>query len=74
MTHTCCPDCRLRFDSVSAAHLKACPQCGAQLQAVPALAGALGFRLFTSEDLLNYSLPEAIAVTMPIPDPAAGGS
>jgi hypothetical protein len=73
MTHACCPDCRLRFDA-AAAHLPACPQCGAKLQASPGLEGAVGFRLFKSEDFPHISLPEAVTVSMPIPDPSAGGS
>jgi hypothetical protein len=66
--HACCPDCRLRFAPAEAAYLIVCPECGEPLQALSELAGAVGFRLFTVEDTPN-SLPDALAVSMPLPDP-----
>jgi hypothetical protein len=71
MTLTCCPDCRLRFGPAVTAQLKVCPQCGAPVQALPALAGAVGFRLFRLEDLPATPMPEAISVSLPVPDPTA---
>lgn len=68
MTNACCPDCRLRFAPAATAHLPACPACGAPLQQLAGPAGALGYRLFRLEDA-PYSLPEAIAVSVPIPLP-----
>jgi hypothetical protein len=68
VTHACCPDCRLRFTPAAAAHLMACPECGKPPRALDGLAGAVGFRLFRLEDV-PHSLPEAVAVSMPIPDP-----
>jgi hypothetical protein len=73
MTHACCPACRLRFSPAAAAHLTACPACGDPLKPMAALEGAVGFRLFKLEDAPQV-LPEAIAVSVPIPDldPGAG--
>jgi hypothetical protein len=68
MTQRCCPDCRLRFTPAAAAHLPACPECGEPLQLLSGLEGAVGFRLFRLDDSL-HSLPEAVAVAMPTPDP-----
>jgi hypothetical protein len=66
MTHACCPDCRLRFTPAVTAYLLACPACGEPLQPVVGLAKAVGYRLFRLEDA-PHSLPEAVAVSMPIP-------
>lgn len=68
MTAVCCPDCRLRFTPAAAGYLAACPQCGKPPQAIASLEGAVGFRLFRPEDA-PLSLPEALEVSMPIPDP-----
>jgi hypothetical protein len=68
MTHVCCPDCRLRFTPAAAAYLVACPECGEPHQTMPGHAGLVGFRLFRLEDL-PHSLPEAVAISIPIPDP-----
>jgi hypothetical protein len=67
MSNACCPTCRLRFHRAAAAQLAACPRCGEELQRL-ALEGSVGFRLFGPEDA-PQPLPEAIAVSMPIPDP-----
>jgi hypothetical protein len=68
MTHVCCPDCRLRFTPAAAGYLTACPQCGQPPQSMAGLEDVVGFRLFTVEDD-PHSLPEALEVSMPIPDP-----
>jgi len=73
MTHICCPDCRLRFTPAAAAYLAACPQCGKVPQPVAGLERAIGFRLFRLVDVPR-SLPEAVAVSIPIPDPGGGRS
>jgi len=72
MTHACCPGCRLRFTPAAAAQLAFCPQCAGALVAMPGLEGAVGFRLFKAEDLIRTSLPEAIAVSRPLPKPPSG--
>jgi hypothetical protein len=73
MTHVCCPDCRLRFTPVAAAYLVACPQCGEPPKPMADLEGAVGFQLFRLEDV-PHSLPEAVAVSIQIPDPSEGRS
>jgi hypothetical protein len=72
MPHASCPDCRLRFTG-AAVYLPACPKCGHALQTSAAGAPPVGYKLFTPEDA-PQSLPEAIAIAMPAPDPRAGGS
>jgi hypothetical protein len=72
MTHVGCPTCRLRFTSVAAAHLIACPECGQSPQPIAA-ADIVGFRLFTPE-ALPHELPEAVAVSIPVPDQGGGQS
>ena len=67
MTHVGCPNCRLRFASDAAAYLVACPECGRAPQAIAGAEGAVGFRLFIVEDP-PYELPEAFAVSLPVPD------
>jgi hypothetical protein len=71
MTNVCCPDCRLRFTPAAAAYLVACPECGEPPKALAGLERVVGFRLFTVEDA-PHSLPEAVAVSIPIPDPGGG--
>jgi hypothetical protein len=73
MTHVCCPSCRLRFTPAAAAYLAACPECGEPPQPIAGLERSVGFRLFRLEDL-PHSLPEAVAVSIPVPDPGAGRS
>jgi hypothetical protein len=68
MTHVCCPSCRLRFSPAAAAYLVACPQCGEQLEPIVSLKAVLGFRLFDAEEALP-SLPQALAVSIPVPEP-----
>ena len=70
MTHLCCPGCRLRFTPAVSASLAACPQCGEALQLVAGAHGVIGFRLFEPEDP-GESLPEALSVSLPLPDPGA---
>jgi hypothetical protein len=70
MTHTSCPTCRIRFTPAAAATLVACPQCGEPPQASPGPIGVVGFRLFTLTDV-PYPQPEAIAVSVALPDPAS---
>ena len=67
MTHSSCPDCRLRFTAAVAAYLPACPHCGEPIRPLDRADGALGYRLYQPTDD-PHSLPEAIAVEMPDPD------
>jgi hypothetical protein len=73
MTHVGCPNCRLRFASAEAAYLVACPECGRPPQPIAGAEGVVGFRLFVVEDA-PHELPEAVAVSVPIPDPGGGRS
>jgi hypothetical protein len=73
MTHVGCPNCRLRFASAAAAYLVACPECGRPPQPIAGAEGIVGFRLFVPEDL-PHELPEAVAVSIPIPDRPEGRS
>ena len=73
MTHVCCTSCRIRFTPAAAAHLTACPACGNPPQPLASLAEAVGYRLFRLQDD-PPALPEAVAVSMRIPDPGAGRS
>src|SRR3954453_20015365 len=45
MTHTCCPDCRLRVSRAAAAAFEACPSCDKPLQVLDADA-IVGFALW----------------------------
>jgi hypothetical protein len=67
VTHSCCPECRLRFSPAVAAYLTVCPVCGEPTQPLATLAGAVGYGLFAPED--NLALPEAIEISIPIPIP-----
>jgi hypothetical protein len=71
VNHVGCPSCRLRFTAAAAACLLACPECGRPPQPVASAEGVLGFRLFVLEDVPR-ELPQAVAVSIPIPDPGAG--
>jgi hypothetical protein len=73
MTHVGCPCCQLRFTSATAALLVACPECGRPPQLIGAAEHVVGFRLFIPADAPN-ALPEAIAVSIPVPDPGANRS
>ena len=73
MTHVCCRHCRLRFTPAAAAHLVSCPECGEPPQTLAGLEESLGFRLFRLADV-PHSLPEAIAVSIRLPDPGGGRS
>jgi hypothetical protein len=73
VTRAACPDCRLRFTVAAAAYLPACPGCGEPLQALNRADAVVGFRLFKPE-ISPPSLPGAVAVSMPVPDPDAGRS
>ena len=68
MTHVGCPSCRLLFTPPLAAYLVACPECGRPPRPIAGAAGVLGFRLFVVEDD-PQQMPEAVAVSIPIPDP-----
>jgi hypothetical protein len=72
MTHLCCPHCRLRFTPAAAAYLTACPTCGEPPQP-SSLQGTIGFRLFRVQDNAG-SRPEAVAISLPAPDPDGGRS
>jgi hypothetical protein len=69
MTHVCCPHCRLRFTPPAAARLAVCPECGKPPQTIASLELTFGFRIFRLEDL-PHSLPEAVAVSIPVFEPA----
>lgn len=68
MTRVGCPICRLRFTAATTASLVACPECGGRPQVIAGAADLLGFRLFVLEDIAS-ELPEAAAVSIPLPDP-----
>jgi len=73
MTQVACSSCRLRFTAAASAYLLACPQCGRPLHAITDAEGVVGFRLFVVEDVPR-DLPQAVALSIPIPDPGAGRS
>jgi hypothetical protein len=67
VTRPSCPACRLRFTPAAAAQLTVCPDCGGSLKTLDRPESAIGFRLYVPEQALP-SLPEAVAVSVPIPD------
>jgi hypothetical protein len=67
MTHLCCPRCRLRFTPAAGAYLASCPGCGEPPQP-SSLEDTFGFRIFRLEDI-PQPLPEAVAVSIPAPEP-----
>jgi hypothetical protein len=73
MTQDCCPSCRLRFTAAAAAYLVTCPECGRPAQPIARAEDVVGFRLFVGEDA-PPALPEALAASIPLPDPRAGRS
>ena len=66
MTRACCPSCRMRFTSASAAYLDACPTCGQALQSVSSAQAALGYRLFEFSESLP-EMPIAVEAALPVP-------
>jgi hypothetical protein len=72
MNGLCCPGCHLRFPR-SAAHISACPQCGLPPASVSGPASLMGYRLFDPLDQ-PHSLPEALAVSLPLPMFSGPGS
>ena len=68
MSSACCYACRLRFSPAVASYLAACPQCGEPPQPMSSPEGAVGYRLYTPVDA-PPALPEALEVSMPMPDP-----
>jgi hypothetical protein len=73
MTHVGCLSCRLRFTPAAAAHLLSCPECGRPLQPMVGAESVVGFRVFVPEDVPRER-PEALAVPIPIADPAGARS
>jgi hypothetical protein len=57
----------LRFTTAAAAYLVACPECGRPPQPIGGAEAVVGFKLFVVEDV-PQELPEAVAVSIPIPD------
>jgi hypothetical protein len=73
MTQIGCPDCRLRFTAALASHIPSCPECGRPSEPIARAEDAIGFRLFVVEDAPR-ALPDALAVSIPVPDPGTGRS
>jgi hypothetical protein len=73
MTCVSCPSCRLRFTFPATAYLAACPKCGRPVQSIRA-EEAVGFSLFIPESDASHERPEALAVSILIPDPGRGRS
>jgi hypothetical protein len=68
MTYVACPSCRIRFTSAAAAaHLVACPECGRPPRSITGAESLVGFRLVAVEDP-PYGVPDAVAVSLPVPD------
>jgi predicted RNA-binding Zn-ribbon protein involved in translation (DUF1610 family) len=66
MSHVSCASCRLRFAAGASAYLVACPMCGESLQTQCRPGEVLGYRLDRLGDA-SPSLPEAVAVALPVP-------
>jgi hypothetical protein len=66
MNRLCCPGCRLRFPRPAEAHLVVCPQCGLPTASVSGPESLVGYRFFDPLDD-PHSLPEALAVSLPLP-------
>ena len=71
MTHIGCANCRLRFTAAAEAYLVACPQCGRPPEPIASAECVVGFRLFSLEDAPR-ELPQAVAISISLPDPGAG--
>lgn len=69
MNRLCCPHCQLRFLPATATHLTMCPECGLALAEVKGSESLIGFRLFDPQDIAPILLPDALAVSLPEPDP-----
>lgn len=65
MSHLCCINCRLRFSPLAAAFLTCCPDCGELPTSAAGPGSLIGFRLLDPGHL-SHTLPEAIAVALPI--------
>jgi hypothetical protein len=74
MGHVGCPSCRLRFTSAAAAYLVACPKCGRPPQSIAGAEEVVGFSLFVPEKDASQERPDALAISIPVPDPAGGRS
>ena len=72
MTRLCCPQCRLRFTRPAGTDLAACPECGERPQSSTP-EGAVGFRLFTVEDVPR-PLPEAAVLSLWVLEPGRARS
>jgi hypothetical protein len=73
VTAVCCPSCRLRFSAAAAACLVTCPECGGPPERIASLERAVGFRLAGPQDI-PHSLPQAVAVSLAVPEPGGGRS
>jgi hypothetical protein len=63
----------LRFTAAATAVLVACPECGRPLPPIVGAESVVGFRGFVPDDVA-HELPEAVAVSIPIADPAGAQS
>jgi hypothetical protein len=73
MTRLCCPRCKLRFAPAATAYLSSCPECGLPPAPVDDPESLVGLRLFDPSDLPDV-LPEAVAVSLPEPEPPGARS
>jgi hypothetical protein len=71
MICVCCPECRLRFTPAASAFVESCPECDRVLQSVTNPRAVVGFRLLRLDTLPPaVTDPIAVAVSLPLPDPA----
>jgi hypothetical protein len=68
MTRLCCLGCRLRFAPAATAYLSWCPECGLPPTPVDDPGSLVGLKLFAAPNLADV-LPEAMAVSLPRPEP-----
>ena len=73
MTPVCCPSCRLRFTPGAAAYLVTCPECGRPPERIASFEQVVGFRRVGPQDM-PPSVPQAVAVSLPVPDPGGARS